>query len=407
MRWRHALLALLFGWVLPVGAAVGTLVAARSALESGPWFIAGLLGLLVVVATCSVVGPSTIYRALGIAELTRATPGPRPGLPRALASALRVALVHTARGSPRVLRGAWTSAVTLTLLVGAFVTLLWLQTAAVLEWVPRWYQGPAMVGAFLFTLLGTYAVHLAPRTLRRAAVRRLARRLEGARVRRTAAGVQVEGTLEGRRCVVQHITIDGEETLSAEVALGARAVAFTLERAELVERVARRLGRALAGEREERVEDRLLGGDRALAAGHSSEALAGLAGLLERHDLDRVVVARDGRLSVAAAGRTLLGVRPAALLALLRDLAALAPLFERTTVRVREREAFGFTRAGGALMCPFCRDALEATRAVACEGCATLHHDECLREAGGCTVFGCDAAPAPRERGPDERVKDG
>jgi TM2 domain-containing membrane protein YozV len=45
--------------------------------------------------------------------------------------------------------------------------------------------------------------------------------------------------------------------------------------------------------------------------------------------------------------------------------------------------------------CPYCRTAFEPDdEVVACSGCATQHHAECLQENGGCTVFGCSQAPA-------------
>ena len=45
--------------------------------------------------------------------------------------------------------------------------------------------------------------------------------------------------------------------------------------------------------------------------------------------------------------------------------------------------------------CPYCRTAFEADDAiVACSGCQTMHHADCLEENGGCTVFGCSQAPA-------------
>ena len=40
---------------------------------------------------------------------------------------------------------------------------------------------------------------------------------------------------------------------------------------------------------------------------------------------------------------------------------------------------------------------------AACDACSTVHHQECLEEAGGCTVFGCDGGVAPR-RGRRTRV---
>ena len=45
--------------------------------------------------------------------------------------------------------------------------------------------------------------------------------------------------------------------------------------------------------------------------------------------------------------------------------------------------------------CPYCRAAFEPEdEIVACLGCATRHHAECLKENGGCTVFGCSESPA-------------
>ncbi len=46
-------------------------------------------------------------------------------------------------------------------------------------------------------------------------------------------------------------------------------------------------------------------------------------------------------------------------------------------------------------VCPYCRDAIEQDdrQAVVCQGCGTPHHGDCFEENGGCTVFGCTAAP--------------
>jgi len=45
--------------------------------------------------------------------------------------------------------------------------------------------------------------------------------------------------------------------------------------------------------------------------------------------------------------------------------------------------------------CPYCRAPFEPDdEVVACPGCATRHHADCLQENGGCTVFGCSQAPA-------------
>jgi len=49
-----------------------------------------------------------------------------------------------------------------------------------------------------------------------------------------------------------------------------------------------------------------------------------------------------------------------------------------------------------AAVCPYCRVAIEPDEAqvVVCTGCATPHHGDCFEENGGCTIFGCSAAPA-------------
>ncbi len=46
-------------------------------------------------------------------------------------------------------------------------------------------------------------------------------------------------------------------------------------------------------------------------------------------------------------------------------------------------------------VCPYCRAPMlaEETNVLLCPGCATPHHSDCFAENGGCTVFGCSAAP--------------
>jgi hypothetical protein len=44
--------------------------------------------------------------------------------------------------------------------------------------------------------------------------------------------------------------------------------------------------------------------------------------------------------------------------------------------------------------CPYCREAISQDDLLACPGCHTPHHQACWRENGGCTVFGCQYAPA-------------
>jgi len=48
-----------------------------------------------------------------------------------------------------------------------------------------------------------------------------------------------------------------------------------------------------------------------------------------------------------------------------------------------------------AAVCPYCRAVVEpeSAQAVHCPGCGTPHHTDCFEENGGCTIFGCSAAP--------------
>ena len=43
--------------------------------------------------------------------------------------------------------------------------------------------------------------------------------------------------------------------------------------------------------------------------------------------------------------------------------------------------------------CPYCREAIAEADSRACPACNTPHHADCWSENGGCTVFGCTAAP--------------
>jgi TM2 domain-containing membrane protein YozV len=53
-----------------------------------------------------------------------------------------------------------------------------------------------------------------------------------------------------------------------------------------------------------------------------------------------------------------------------------------------------------AAVCPYCRTPIEpdSGEQFLCTGCGTPHHADCFKENGGCTVFGCSAAPADEQK---------
>ncbi len=132
----------------------------------------------------------------------------------------------------------------------------------------------------------------------------------------------------------------------------------------------------------------------------------------------RRVLDLTGVQSVTLQGRTLrieqcAEVHARSMQSAVRALAQLARLCGRVPVSslrvvVQERGAasvdlstrFAWTGGGEAARCPYCRDELDAAapEVAACERCGTVHHRECLAEAGGCTVFGCGAAERERAR---------
>jgi TM2 domain-containing membrane protein YozV len=51
---------------------------------------------------------------------------------------------------------------------------------------------------------------------------------------------------------------------------------------------------------------------------------------------------------------------------------------------------------GGVIVCPYCRMSFDnkGPARIYCTACGMPHHEDCYRENGGCTVFGCTCAPA-------------
>lgn len=94
------------------------------------------------------------------------------------------------------------------------------------------------------------------------------------------------------------------------------------------------------------------------------------------------------------------------LLETVRALSRVASLCQRVEVNTKikilgEQKAFAWTYGGKKARCPYCRDDVnpQGDDVSACPACRTLHHAECLDEAGGCTVLGCSNSRAGRRVG--------
>lgn len=90
------------------------------------------------------------------------------------------------------------------------------------------------------------------------------------------------------------------------------------------------------------------------------------------------------------------------LLQVLQALGGIADLVAPRAARAAAPAPWREARA--ASRCPFCRDVLRGGAAWDCPACRTVHHAECAREAGGCTVHGCEQARARPGRTPLEKA---
>jgi hypothetical protein len=93
----------------------------------------------------------------------------------------------------------------------------------------------------------------------------------------------------------------------------------------------------------------------------------------------------------------------------LHALVELGRLWGRQPVQItvrggaRAEPHLAWTAGGSQALCPYCRAGLEPGDDLqACPRCDTVHHAECLSEAGGCTVFGCAGRA---ERGPRQPTR--
>jgi hypothetical protein len=78
-------------------------------------------------------------------------------------------------------------------------------------------------------------------------------------------------------------------------------------------------------------------------------------------------------------------------------LARLVERLQRLASALGERPRITALGETTATTCPYCRTPVEDDP-LECPACATVHHGECLREHGRCTVLGCRGRPGPALR---------
>jgi hypothetical protein len=265
--------------------------------------------------------------------------------------------------------------------------------------------------SLVFVALISFAVYAdwAARQEQVRQLRALARSLEGGRaivpggVGSTLADGRVDGRLLGHQVQVTFARDGGRKkghVARLDVVVAHSAASFEVEEAGVLDRLGRWLGLS---------EDALGADDLALrhgAAGarrliQASEVKRAIRRVLHLPGVSKVTL----RGSMLRIERRLHGSRvdAAELERALDALVALAHRCDRVPVKIAVRpveERFAWTDGGADARCPYCHDGLDpaADDVESCGKCRTVHHRECLAEAGGCTVFGCGERSPPRER---------
>ena len=72
-------------------------------------------------------------------------------------------------------------------------------------------------------------------------------------------------------------------------------------------------------------------------------------------------------------------------LAVLTGLFLVVYIFGRTLGRLRVRKKKALT----AVRCGYCKDEIDANKAMRCPSCGSTHHEECYQINQGCSTFAC------------------
>jgi hypothetical protein len=115
-----------------------------------------------------------------------------------------------------------------------------------------------------------------------------------------------------------------------------------------------------------------------------------------------------GKPEAARAATDLLALAPGARLAVGRASTIVEDLGGAGDAAALARAAIALARspalvqaANAFASCPFCKDAVspgEAEGTVRCPTCGALHHADCWRDHGGCSIHGCPRGGPTRER---------
>jgi hypothetical protein len=247
-------------------------------------------------------------------------------------------------------------------------------------------------------------------------LRQLADRLDEGRFRQASSkradlgGISVRGIFEGHRVAVEYenrlhpLRNDAPVFLTIQVEVKHPLPGkLKIERAGVLEKAGRALGLGRGVQTgDPRLDDKYVLNGRPDALSQllaDPQAEASLDELLGPRGFDAVTMV-GGRLVVELRGQE---SHLPWLEAALWHLVQLAKLCDRKKVQVAvlgEAEHFAWTGGGEGPRCPYCRDGIDpqALELAVCEACDTVHHRECLDEAGGCVVFGCGGGKASTRR---------
>ncbi len=271
---------------------------------------------------------------------------------------------------------------------------------ALLPYLP-WVLVPAVVA-----LLGAIAYlghHEAVRLLEG-----LAARLQGPRLEATTglfafgSPLSLRGALRGHdvhvRFVHRRKGQGGYTATAFDVQVHHPAASFEVDEASGLDQLGRWLGLSAGG----RLEDGLIARTRSLEGEvllQARDVQAALRRVLALPGVDRVELKGEALYVEQRARAHVRGLEE--VLEALVELARVVGRSPLPELSLRPRggaaRRFAWTGGGETARCPYCRDELDAAApdAAACERCSTVHHRECLVEAGGCTVFGCGARDEP------------